>query len=206
MINNNVCAVILAGGLSSRMKEKNKTLKKINNKVIFDIILNNIQSQVDKIIINSNSEEKIFIKYNLKVISDNLKGFLGPLAGIHASLNWLIKNDKEVNWLVTIPCDTPFLPKNLIDVLLKEAIRGKHKIVIATSKEKTHPTIGIWHLSLFNDLDSSIKKGVRKILQWASRHSLGYVEFKNSEYDPFFNINYKEDILKAEEIENNFIK
>ena len=204
MSENNVLPVILAGGKSRRFGG-DKSKAKLGDLTLLDHTIQKLKKKFDEILIISNEENNKEIA-NVSYSKDVMEGQLGPLVGVLSSMEWILSNRKNYKWVMTFPCDTPFLPKNLIDVLLKEAIRGKHKIVIATSKEKTHPTIGIWHLSLFNDLDSSIKKGVRKILQWASRHSLGYVEFKNSEYDPFFNINYKEDILKAEEIENNFIK
>ena len=75
--NNNLCAVILTGGRSSRMGGGIKSLKKFNNKYIFDRIFENLQTQVDKVIINSNDSENLFVKYKVEVIKDSLEGFLG---------------------------------------------------------------------------------------------------------------------------------
>ena len=202
---NNVCAVILTGGQSSRMGGGIKSLKKFNNKFIFDRIFENLQNQVQKIIINSNDLENIFAKYNVEVIKDSFKGFLGPLAGIHAALEWLTINEPHINWLITVPGDTPFIPNNLVKKLLDKAKNDGHKIVLAQSNAKTHPIIGVWHSSLYESLKNDLNSGVRKILDWASKHPLGYAEFINSKYDPFFNINYEEDIIQAQEIENNYI-
>ena len=80
-----------------------------------------------------------------------------------------------------------------------------NKIILAQSNGKTHPIIGLWHISLYENLKNDLNFGVRKILDWASKHPLGYAEFINSKYDPFFNINYEEDIIQAQEIENNYI-
>ena len=205
MINYNydLCAVILTGGRSSRMGGGIKSLKKFNNKYIFDRIFENLQTQVDKIIINSNDSENLFVKYNVEVIKDSLDGFLGPLAGIHATLEWLNKKAPYINWLVTVPGDTPFIPKNLVKKLLDKIKNSNHKIVLAQSNGKTHPIIGIWHSDLLESLKNSLNSGNRKIMNWASQHSLEYVEFTNSKYDPFFNINCNEDLLEAKEIENN---
>ena len=199
-----VCAVILTGGRSSRMGGGVKSLQKFNNKLIFDRIFENLQNQVQKIIINSNDLENLFINYNVEVISDNFKGFLGPLAGIHAALEWLITNEPHINWLITVPGDTPFIPSNLVKKLLDKAKKGKHKIVLAQSNGKTHPIIGVWHLSLYESLKNDLNSGVRKILDWASKHPLGYAEFTNTKYDPFFNINYEVDMIQAKEIEINY--
>ena len=206
MINNkgNICAVILAGGLSSRMGGGVKSLKKFNNKLIFDRIFENLNTQVQKIIINSNDTNNLFDRYRVEIVEDSHKGFLGPLAGIHASLEWLVINHKNINWLVTVPGDTPFVPLNLVEKLFNKANEGNYKIVLAQSNKRTHPIIGIWHSSLNISLKKNLISGTRKILDWATNHSLGYVEFFNPKYDPFFNINYKEDIVKAEEIENNY--
>ena len=201
--NNDLCAVILTGGRSSRMGGGIKSLKKFNNKYIFDRIFENLQTQVDKVIINSNDSENLFVKYNVEVIKDSLEGYLGPLAGIHASFEWLNKNAPYINWLVTVPGDTPFIPKNLVKKLLDKVKNSNHKIVLAQSNGKTHPIIGIWHSNLFESLKNSLNSGNRKIMNWASQNSLGYEEFTNSKYDPFFNINCKEDLIEAKEIENN---
>ena len=207
MINsyNDICAVILTGGQSSRMGGGIKSLKKFNNKLIFDRIFNNLQNQVQKIIINSNDLENLFANYNVQVIKDSIKGFLGPLAGIHAALEWVNKNEPHINWLITVPGDTPFIPNDLVKKLLEKAKNSKCKIVLAQSNEKTHPIIGVWHSSLYESLKNDLNSGVRKILYWASKHPLDYVEFTNSKYDPFFNINYEKDIIQAQEIENNYI-
>ena len=201
--NNDLCAVILTGGRSSRMGGGIKSLKKFNNKYIFDRIFENLQTQVDKVIINSNDSENLFVKYKVEVIKDRLGGFLGPLAGIHASFEWLNKNAPYINWLVTVPGDTPFIPKNLVKKLLDKVKNTNHKIVLAQSNGRTHPIIGIWHSNLFESLKNSLNSGNRKIMNWASQNSLGYEEFTNSKYDPFFNINCKEDLIEAKEIENN---
>ena len=201
--NDDLCAVILTGGKSSRMGGGIKSLKKFNNKSIFDRVFENLQTQVNKVIINSNDSENLFVKYNVEVIKDSLEGFLGPLAGLHATLEWLNKNAPYINWLVTVPGDTPFIPINLVKKLLDKVKNSNHKIVLAQSNGKTHPIIGIWHSNLFESLKNSLNSGNRKIMDWASQHSLEYVEFANSKYDPFFNINYIEDLIEAKEIENN---
>ena len=205
MINskNNLCAVILTGGRSTRMGGGVKSIIKFNNKTIFDRIFENLQKQVNKIIISSNDSENLFAKYNVDIIKDSFEGFQGPLAGIHATMEWINKNTPYIKWLVTVPGDTPFLPKNLLKKLLRKTENSNHKIVIAKSNGRTHPIIGIWHLDLFQSLKINLNSGNRKIIDWASQHSLGYVEFNNSKYDPFFNINYNEDLIQAKEIENN---
>ena len=201
-----ICAVIMTGGKSSRMGGGIKTFKKFNHKMIFDRIYKILNDQIKNIIINTNSEEEYFKKYNRIIIKDKIRGYLGPLAGIHASLNWINKNMPKVNWLISIPGDTPFIPNDLIDRLYLKAKKNKKQIVLAKSNNNIHPIIGIWKINLLKNLEYNLLSGERKIIVWANNHELDFEEFFEEDYDPFFNINYKEDLNKAKEIEEKFIK
>ena len=200
-----ICAVIMTGGKSSRMGGGIKTLMQFNEKIIFERILESLQNQINNIIINNNDMSYQFKKYNLPVIEDKIKGYLGPLAGIHASLEWVTKNLKNIEWIVSIPGDTPFIPDNLVEKLYNKAERYKKNIIIAKSNEKIHPIVGIWNVSLLQKLEKAILEGERKIIIWAKKNQLDYQEFINDRYDPFFNINYNEDIETAKKIETKFI-
>lgn len=199
-----ICAVLMIGGRSTRMGGGIKSFIEFNNKMIFERILNSTKSQVKKIIINSNQQETRLKKYNLPIIKDIKSGYMGPLAGIHAAMHWIIKNQNNVNWLITIPGDTPFIPNDLI-LKFKEKMLSNTKIILAKSNNKTHPIIGAWHTSLYTSLNKSLDEGTRKILSWTQLHHTEYVNFHSYKFDPFFNINTKEDIIKAAEIEKEFL-
>ena len=199
-----ICAVIMTGGKSSRMGGGIKSFEKFNNKIIFDRIYKIINKQIKNIIINTNSKKKYFNKYNKIIIKDKIKGHLGPLAGIHASLNWINKNMSKVNWLISIPGDTPFIPNDLINRVYLKAKKNKKQIVLAKSNNIIHPVIGIWNINLLESLEYNLFNGGRKIIVWAKNHELDFEEFFEENYDPFFNINYKEDLNKAKEIEEKF--
>ena len=83
----------------------------------------------------------------------------------------------------------------------KSKMSKQTKIILAQSGEKTHPIIGAWHTSLLSDLDKNLDKGTRKILTWAHNHSIKYINFGTKPYDPFFNINFIEDITEATRID-----
>ena len=103
--------------------------------------------------------------------------------------------------------DTPFFPSNLVEKLYTHAKIKNRKIILASSFEKNHPVFGLWHVSLEKDLKISIiEKKIRKIDYWAKKHFFSTVNFNNKNYDPFFNINIKEDLKKAEMIENQFLE
>ena len=199
-----IAVIIMIGGKSSRLGGGIKSLIKINNKKIFDIILERIQPQIDKIIVNSNIEDTEISKYKFPIIKDVKQGYLGPLAGIHAGMKWLNKNKPGVDWLLTLPGDTPFIPLNLVSCF-EEKINQDSKIILAKSNDKIHPIIGAWHTSLLTSLSEHLESGTRKILEWAENHPLEFLEFNEKSYDPFFNINTQIDINKAEDIEKKFI-
>ena len=204
-INQNMIAVIMIGGQSTRMGGGIKSFIEFNNKNIFDRILERTKPQLNKIIINCNSPEVKLKKYNITIIKDLVDGYLGPLAGIHAAMKWININEPKIKWLVTLPGDTPFIPNDLIS-RFNEKISSKLKIVLAQSDNKTHPTIGAWHTSLFDSLDEQLNKGMRKILSWAELHSIDFINYPIINFDPFFNINTKQDLNMAIKIEKKFIE
>lgn len=201
-----ITGCILIGGKSSRMGGGIKSLKYFNNKCILDKIIERSKSQVSSLAINSNRNNKELRKYLLPIFPDVIKGFKGPLAGIHASLNWAKKNNPNHKWVMTFAGDTPFFPKNIVERLYYEAIKQNAKIIIAKSFERKHPVFGLWHISLEKDLSKSIiNKNIRKIEHWAKTHLFKTVNFSEKKFDPFFNINTLDDLLKAEKIENQIL-
>ena len=203
-LENEIAVLIMIGGQSRRMGGGIKSFIELDGKSIFDRIITIIKPQIKKIIISCNTEEPKLKKYQFPIIKDLKEGYLGPLAGIHSGMQWLKKNEPEVKWLITIPGDTPFIPMDLI-FRFKDKMSSDLKIIIAKSQNKTHPIIGAWNTCLFENLEEKLNKGIRKIMSWAELHPLDFVNYTIKKYDPFFNINTKEDIDKAIEIERNFL-
>ena len=204
-LDNKILALIMIGGQSRRMGGGIKSFIEFNHKNLFDRILERTKPQIKRIIINCNSEEKKLIKYGIPIIKDLKKGYLGPLAGIHSAMNWIKNHEPDTEWLITLPGDTPFIPKDLIS-RFKKKLSSKSKIILAKSNKKIHPVIGAWHISLFNSLDSHLDIGVRKIMYWANMHPIDYINFPIENYEPFFNINTKEDLDEAVIIEKKIIE
>ena len=199
-MNNPMIASIMIGGQSKRMGGGIKSLQEFNNKKIFDRILEKISPEIEKIIINCNSEEKKFTKYKLPIFNDLKEGYLGPLAGIHSAMKWIIDFSPEVKWLITLPGDTPFIPDDLV-FQFKKKVSTNLKIILVKSNNKIHPAIGLWNTDLFNSLDKALDLGTRKILDWAQLHPIEYLNYEYEKYDPFFNINTEEDLKEAALIE-----
>ena len=195
-----ILILLLAGGLSRRFGGGIKTFAKINGVTIFEKIIGGLKKQGVNIIINANSNHKIFSNSKLPIIADIKKNFQGPLAGIYTSMVWIKEKKLDIEWILSVPSDTPFLPNNLLDVFVSKINKTK-KILIARSNNKIHPVIGIWNINLLKNLEQELKSDNRKIMEWVYKNEYDIVDFPVKFYDPFFNINNKEDIIEAEQIE-----
>ena len=197
---NNFLCLLLAGGLSKRFGGQVKTFAKINNETIFEKIIKTLKKQNTKIIINTNSNIEIFSKSGFELIKDLNSHYQGPLAGLYSAMHWVKKNKLNIEWILSVPSDTPFLPNNLLEVFKSKIIKNRN-ILIACSNGKFHPVVGLWNINLYENLEEELKSDNRKIMKWVYKNEYEFVDFPMKKYDPFFNINRKEDIEEAEKIE-----
>ena len=193
--------VILAGGESKRFGGGFKTFSKINNKSIFNRILEKLKKNEIEILINANQSHEEFIRSNLPIINDKKKGFLGPLAGIHSSISWCLKEYKDKEWVFTVPSDTPFLPENLLDEFCNK-LKKNVEILVARSNNKVHPVISMWNVNLLNSLEKELSQKNRKIMTLVEKHNFNFVDFDYQIVDPFFNINTVDDLKTAENFDH----
>ena len=201
-LNEIVPCVILAGGKGRRMGGKDKALIPLLDRPLLSYVLESISGHVAPIALNINTNLDKFSEFGYEIIEDPIKGHLGPLAGILASLNWARKLNQK--WVMTLPCDTPFLPKNIV----KEIIKLKNKeldvdLVVAQSKGYNHPVIALWKSDLNLKLEKALNEGIRKIDIFTSSLKVAYVDFdkiNNDNFDPFTNLNSPLDLIKAQQI------
>ena len=118
MEDNNILAVVLAGGKSKRFGEdKNQT--KLGDKTLLEHVLLKISNKYEEIlIVSSNSLDTKKIK-NVTIIPDCFDDF-GPLAGVLSAMKWVKENQKSYQWIATFPSDTPFLKHQLLMNIKKE--------------------------------------------------------------------------------------
>jgi molybdenum cofactor guanylyltransferase len=197
-----VVGVLLAGGKSSRMGGGDKCLRMLGGRPILARIIERLQPQVSEIVVNANGDETRFAAFGLPVVADSIAGFAGPLAGVHAGLEWVRANRPGVRHVVTVATDTPFFPADLVDRFL--AVSGDASAFrIAKSDAGTHPVIGLWPVELADALRASLERGERKAGAWTKDHGaiavfFPPVEVGGQDIDPFFNINAPEDLAAAE--------
>ncbi len=152
--------------------------------------------------INSNAAPETFRditrRFPIEIVPDNAQQpHWGPLAGILAAMRW--SETKNAAWLLTVPCDCPFLPSDLWQKLRQRQERTGADIVCSESHGKKHPVVALWSLALRRSLEAALEKGVRKIDRWTEQHHTESQAWQQTP-DPFFNINRPEDLEQAEAI------
>ena len=191
--------MVLAGGQARRMGGGDKALIRIGGIAILDRVLAAITADCTRIILNANGDSARFAAYGLPVVADGVADFPGPLAGILAGLDWTAENMPNVEWLLSVPGDCPFLPDDLLARLHEARAREGQPLACARSGEWRHPVVGLWPVSLRHDLrDAIVREGLRKIEVWTARHGIAIAEWPDKPIDPFFNVNTPEDAAAAE--------
>lgn len=203
----NVAAVLLSGGLSRRMGGGHKPLLPLAGKPILQHIIDCIGPQLGPMVINANGSIDLFSQFDLPITGDSFDGFVGPLAGILAGMDWVAENAPECRYMVSISGDSPFLPHNLVEKLISPLLDGVGQLSVASSLGRTQPVIGAWDILLREDLRKAIgQEDIRKVDRWTSRFNVIEVSFSATPYDPFFNTNRPEDLESAERIYKDYYK
>jgi molybdopterin-guanine dinucleotide biosynthesis protein A len=179
-----------------------KGLLDLAGKPMIAHVIERLRPQVERMVINANGDPERFARFGLPVIPDTLEGFAGPLAGILAGLCWSKANASDAPYIVSVSTDAPFLPVDLVARLYDRLTKGAGSIALAASGGELHPVIGLWPTALVDDLETSLKAGVRKVLAWTDRHGTVPVEFPYAtiggrQIDPFFNANTPEELDEA---------
>jgi len=193
--------LVLAGGLARRMGGGDKALIRIGNETILQRALARLKPQTSAIVLNANGDPARFGSFGLPVIADSVPDFAGPLAGILAGLDWAAANRPGTEWIVSIPGDCPFLPRDLVAKLHVARIAANKPLACAHSGDWRHPVVGLWPVALREDLRHAITmEDLRKIEVWTARHGVALADWPTQPVDPFFNVNTPEDVARAAEL------
>jgi molybdopterin-guanine dinucleotide biosynthesis protein A len=198
MMSETTLGLVLAGGLARRMGGGDKALLTIGGERILDRVLARLAPYCHAVAINANGDPQRFAGYGLPVIADSVPDFAGPLAGILAGLDWAAKKHPGIGWLASVPGDCPFLPDDLIARLHHARRAAGTQLACARSGDWRHPVIGLWPVSLREDLRRAlVDEGLRKIEVWTARHGIAIANWADRPIDPFFNVNTPEDAARA---------
>jgi len=193
--------VVLAGGQARRMGGGDKTFVRVAGTTILERVLARIAPQCSRLVLNAAGDAARFADSGLAVIADSVPDHAGPLAGVLAGLDWAASEAPDIAWLVSVPGDCPFLPRDLVARLHQARVAAGGQIACAASGERRHPVVALWPVALRADLWRAVtEEGLRKVDQWSARYRRGVAEWPVTPVDPFFNINTPEEAAEADRI------
>jgi molybdopterin-guanine dinucleotide biosynthesis protein A len=184
-----VSGIVLAGGQGRRMGGVDKGLQLLRGKPMAAWAIERLAPQVDEIVVNANQNLEAYAAFGHRVVPDAIGGFAGPLAGLHAGLAAV-----SHPFAVTVPCDSPFLPADLV-ARLRGAL-GEHDLAVAKTGAQAHPVFSLVRRSVRAHLQDFLSGGGRKIEAWYASLKVVEVPF-DDEADAFRNINTREELKDA---------
>jgi molybdenum cofactor guanylyltransferase len=187
-----ITGLVLAGGMGRRMDSRDKGLVPFKGKPMVQHAIERLAPQVDKLIVNANRNVETYAAFGHRIVSDEVSGFAGPLAGLHAGMRACTNavataNEHDRRWIVTIPCDSPMLPLDLVQRLFEVAQNENAEIAVAVTDEGAQPVFALYRLSLLESLEAFLNAGERKIDKWSAQRRVANVAFEDT--SAFANIN-----------------
>ena len=187
-----VTGIVLAGGQGSRMGGVDKGLQPFRGKPMVAHAIERLAPQVDELLVNANRNPADYERFGHRVIADEIPGFAGPLAGFERGLA-----HAAGALVVTVPCDSPFLPADLV-ARLKSALEAKGAdLAVAKTGEQAHPVFCLMRRTVHPSLEAFLGSGQRKIDRWYASLAVVEVPF-DDEADAFLNINTREELAHLE--------
>ena len=183
-----VSTVILAGGLGTRIGG-DKGLQHLHGKALIDWVLEAIGKQSDEVLISANANQTEYAARGYRVIPDQFAEQAGPLAGLQAAL--LLAH---YDLIVCVPCDTPYLPRDLI-ARLSNVINSSSEAAVAVTDGQRQPTIALYRKDVLPKLDAYLNSGARKVGDWLNTLCVNEVVFENAV--AFSNINSRDELMLA---------
>ena len=186
-----ITGVLLAGGQGSRMGGVDKGLVELAGQPMAAHALARLAPQVDELIINANQNLAAWQAFGHPVFGDDIGGFAGPLAGLHATL---VRARHPL--VVTAPCDSPFLPADLVERLATALHAADAQLAVAKTFDQPHPVFCLCRRDLAEHLGDFLAGGGRKIDRWHGSLKVVEVAFDDEEA-AFRNINTRDELAAA---------
>lgn len=192
MSDEKITGVVLAGGLGRRMGGIDKGLQELRGQPLVHWVVERLAPQVDELLINANQNGERYAAFGHRVVPDEIPDFAGPLAGLHAALS------AAAHPLVaTAPCDSPFLPADLISRLFSALTATNADLTVARTFDQPHPVFCLCRRAVLPHLTEYLAGGGRKIDRWYATLKVVEVAF-DDEADAFENINTREELGRFE--------
>jgi molybdenum cofactor guanylyltransferase len=186
-----ITGIVLAGGQGRRMGGVDKGLVLLEGTPMVAHVLARLSPQVGAMLINANQNLERYAEFGVPVVPDAIGGFAGPLAGLHAGLT-RVTGDLAV----TVPCDSPFLPPDLVGRLAAVLTERRAQLAVAKTFDQPHPVFCLVRRDVLPHLAAFLAAGGRKIDAWYATLDVVEVPF-DDEADAFRNINTAAELSAA---------
>jgi len=187
-----VTGLVLAGGQGSRMGGVDKGLAPFRGRPLVLHVIERLAPQVGEILVNANRNPADYARFGHRVIADEIPGFAGPLAGFERGLA-----HARGDLVATVPCDSPFLPADLVARLRAELERAGADLAVAKTGDQPHPVFCLMRRGVHASLEQFLASGQRKIDKWYAALAVVEVAF-DDEPDAFANINTRDELAGLE--------
>ena len=187
-----ISGVVLAGGLGRRMGSVDKGQQTFLGRPLAAWVAERLAPQVDELLINANRNVEAYGSLGFPVIADQLPGFAGPLAGLHAALA-----HARAPLVATAPCDSPLLPIDLVPRLATALQKSGATIAVARCGGRTHPVFCLCRQVVLPALEQTILSGELRFERWIRAQHHVEVDF-DDQPEAFTNLNTAEDLARFE--------
>jgi molybdopterin-guanine dinucleotide biosynthesis protein A len=190
-----ITGLILCGGRGTRMGGVDKGLQNHNGIPLALHAMLRLQPQVGQVMINANRNLAAYESMGVPVWTDPVADYPGPLAGWLAGLEQC-----RTPYMVTVPCDTPDFPVDLVARLAEALVKDDAEIAMAACVEegqvRTQPVFCLLKSTLLESLLLYLHEGERKIDRWTARHRCATVVFDDPQ--TFFNANTPQELAQLQ--------
>lgn len=182
-----VCAVVLAGGRATRMGGVDKGLQLFRGQPLVEIAMDRLRHQSagvpGQIAINANRNQSAYAALGVPVWSDSVPDFAGPLAGFLCAMQ---QCQGRYDWVLSVPCDSPLFPLDLLARLAAALVQEESDIAMAMAPDvqadgsvvlRPQPVFCLMRSSLAESLERFIASGGRKVGAWTTSHRQTRVPF-----------------------------
>ena len=211
MVDERVAGVILAGGRSSRMAGLSGTARdfitlpkarqSLGGDLLIDRVAARLRPQVSMLLINANDTPAAYRHLGAPVVADLTPDYPGPLAGLLAAMEYVRRHVPHIELVALAPCDAPFLPDNLVTVLIEALEAEAASVACPRYQGFLQPTFSLWRADLLpllhHELTALGKGGFKDLLR---NLDCAQVEWSSEPVDPFYNINTPHQLEEAQRL------
>ena len=195
-VTQDITGLVLAGGRGSRMGGVDKGLQLHQGQALARHALQRLAPQVGPLLVNANRHLDVYAGFGAPVVADAWADYPGPLAGLLAGLQAC-----ATPWLVSVPCDSPHFPTDLVARLAAAATQAQADVAIAATQEadgslQPQPVFCLLRTALRDALQAFLEQGQRKIDRFTGQQRQVQVLFDDA--SAFVNANTADELARLQ--------